>query len=177
MATLSSSAWIAHDLGLATAIGGTLFGRQAFQPSLRELDNRDRAVVSDVAWRRFSWINLAAHGVMAATWAVGRTMLTGSEVSDRSRSLTRVKDMLVIGSLATGIASVLLGRKLGTRMRDSAEMQSKGRNEAGRGLQRVVGVLGITNLALNAGIGAVTTALAMEASHSLRFSVRSRRLP
>jgi uncharacterized membrane protein len=175
MAKLSSTAWIAHDLGLATAIGGTLFGRQAFQPSLREVeDEQERAAVSDVAWRRFSWVNLAAHTVMAVTWFTGRSMLSGREVSGTSRALTRVKDGLVIGSLVTGIASVLLGRRLGSRAR---EMEGGVTEAPNRRLRRAVGMLGMTNLALNAGIGAVTTALAMEASKSMKFSVRSRRLP
>jgi hypothetical protein len=54
-ANLSSAAWAVHDLGLATAIGGTLFGRTALQPALSEIAGADeRDLVSAKAWQRFS---------------------------------------------------------------------------------------------------------------------------
>src|SRR5579872_1884716 len=34
MSTLSTAAWAAHDVGLATAVGGTLYGRAALEPAL-----------------------------------------------------------------------------------------------------------------------------------------------
>lgn len=180
MAKLSSAAWMAHDVGLATSIGGTLFGRQAFQPALNtEVDSRlERDRISTSAWRRFTWINLAAHGVVAATWFVGRSMLSGREVSRTSRRLTVAKDALVAASLITGIASALLGRTLGTRMqqRETAGIDDESTRELER-LRRTVGVLGNLNLAANAGVMAVTTALSMEASHSLPFAYVSRKLP
>ena len=37
MAKLSSAAWMVHDLGLATSLGGTLFGRVALQPALHQI--------------------------------------------------------------------------------------------------------------------------------------------
>src|SRR5262245_62540171 len=93
MTALSTAAWTAHEIGLATAVGGTMFGRAALQPALQEiedLDNRDR--ISSEAWRRFSWLNLAAHGVVAATWFAGRSMPGGLGVSGSTRALTRLKD-------------------------------------------------------------------------------------
>jgi uncharacterized membrane protein len=178
MAKLSSAAWIAHNLGLAVSIGGTLFGQRALQPALREIESdRERARVADAAWRRFSWLNLAAHGVVAATWFAGRTMLSGREVSGRSRQLTLAKDALVVASLVTGVASIIISRTLGSRIRDASLVESPAQEQTNDRLRRVVGVLGLTNVAANAGIGAVTTALSMEASHSVPFSFVSRRLP
>ncbi len=176
MAKLSSAAWIVHDVGLATAIGGTLFGREALHPALREgIDDReDRDRIADAAWRRFSWINLAAHGAMAATWIAGRTMLSGREVNRLSRRMTLAKDVLIGASLATGIASVLIGRMLGRRVRQEATLRDREQTET---LRRAVGVAGLANLAANVGILGVTAALAMEGSKSPRFSVFSRRLP
>jgi hypothetical protein len=177
MAKLSSAAWIAHDVGLATIIGGTVFGRQAFQPALQEVgDERERDRLSETAWRRFSWVNLAAHGVMAVTWFAGRRMLSGREVSPASRQLTLIKDGLVIASVVTGVASVLLGRMLGKRTRD-VELATERDERINQGLRKAVGILGMTNLVVNAGVGSVTTALAMEASQSLPFAIVSRRLP
>lgn len=185
MSYLTSAAWIAHDLGLATTIGGTLFGQKALHPALNErlADDQQRKMVADAAWRNFSWMNLAAHGVFAATWFIGRGLLTGREVSKTSRTLTRVKDGLVIASLATGVASIVLGRILGKKVRDREEQEMSGTMDAGEPaagierLRKVVKLMGSLNLISTAGIGAVTTALSMEASHSLPFSFVSRGLP
>ena len=180
MARLSSAAWIAHDVGLATAIGGTLFGREALHPALREgiADPGERDRIADSAWRRFSWANLAAHGAMAATWFTGRTMLSGREVNRTSRPLTVAKDVLIVASLATGLASVVLGRLLGKRVRDR-ELATQGieARERAETLRRAVGAVGMVNLCANLGILGVTTALAMQAAESSKFSFWSRLLP
>src|SRR5262249_3458905 len=89
MSALSPAAWAAHDVGLATAVGGTLYGRAALEPALHEIaDPIERDRVSTAAWQKFSWINLVAHGVVAATWFAGRSMLSGREVSGPARSMT-----------------------------------------------------------------------------------------
>lgn len=173
MARLSSGAWIAHDLGLATALGGTVFGRFALAPALHEISGKQRDTVSDIAWRRFSWINLVAHGIVAATWFAGRALL-GREASKPSRTLTLVKDGLVVASLATGVASVLLGRLFGKRLRERGSVIEE---KSVAPLRKAVSVLGIANLAANTGIGAVTTVLALEASKPGPFAWFGRRLP
>jgi uncharacterized membrane protein len=173
MAKLSSAAWIAHDIGLAAAIGGTLFGRVALQPALREVgSDRVRGEVADTAWKRFSWINLAAHAVVASTWFVGRSMLSGREVSRTSRQLTCAKDALVVASVVTSVATAIGGRKLGTMERTVGVGDRKTER-----LRKLVSLLGATNLVADMAIAGVTTTLAMEASHSLPFSYVSRRLP
>lgn len=178
MAKLSSAAWIAHDVGLATAIGGTLFGREALQPALREgiADQNDRDRVADAAWRKFSWVNLAGHAAMASTWFAGRALLTGREVDRMSRPLTLAKDALIVASLATGVASLVLGRMLGRQVREqtAATMQDRERVET---LRRTVGAVGLVNLMANVGVLGVTALLAMEAAKSPKFSFVSRLLP
>jgi hypothetical protein len=183
-ATLSTAAWAVHDVGLATAIGGTLFGRTALQPALHEISSpmeRDR--VSADAWQRFSLFNLIAHGTMAATWFIGRTMLSGREVTLRTRQLTRIKDGLVIASLVTGVGSILLGNRLGKLSREGmgpAEIHDRvNQDEVKRTklVQRATGGLGILNLVTNVGIMALTTVLAMQGNKSSRFALWSRRLP
>lgn len=194
MTALSTAAWAAHDVGLATAIGGTLYGRTALQPALHEIDDpEERDRVSSDAWQRFSWLNLAAHGMFAATWFVGRSMLSGREVSGSARTLVRLKDGLVIASLITGIGSTILGRILGRRARggDGPAQARQGRTSGSSGeagstmsngqstlaIRRVVGGLGIANLLANIAAMSVTTLLAMEGNRSARFSARSRFLP
>jgi hypothetical protein len=192
MSTLSTAAWAAHDVGLATAIGGTLYGRAALEPALHEIaDPAERDRVSTSAWQRFTWLNLAAHGVYAATWFVGRSMLSGREVSSTARSLTRFKDGLVIAGLVTGIGSAVLGRMLGKCVQrgegpaQAREVGGAARTVAGGNaqaertvaLQRAVGGLGIANLIANIATLGITAALAMEGSRSPRFVARSRYLP
>lgn len=187
MGTLSSVAWAAHDVGLAATIGGTLFGRAALEPALEDIQSpRERDRVSADAWQRFSWWNLAAHGVFAVSWLVGRKMLSGREVSATARRLTKVKDDLMIVSLISGVSSILCGRALGKRaerglgpeqVRDEETKEIEQDANRTRAIDRAVGVLGMINLLANVGIASVTSMLAMQANRSVRFSSRSRRLP
>jgi len=185
MATLSTAAWAAHEVGLATAIGGTIYGRAALQPGLEEINSpEERDRVSAASWKRFSWINLAAHGIFAATWFAGRRMLSGREVSREARALTRVKDGLIIASLITGVGSTVFGRMLGKQIDEGfGPEESKDRTgaqaEAKKSmvLSRVVGLLGNLNLVTNIAILGVTTTLAMQGNKSAKFPLWSRRLP
>lgn len=188
MAKLSTGAWVAHDLGLAASIGGTLFGRVALQPALYKIALvEERDLVSADAWRRFSWINVLGHVAVATPWLVGRALLSGREVSSRARGLTLAKDMLVGASLIAGISSVVLGNMLGQRgcagrgPHAVKEGERFGHSEQTihrtRSIKRAVGVLGLIDMAATAGILAVTALLAMEGSKSARFAPLSRFLP
>lgn len=179
MTTLSSAGWIVHDIGLATTIGGTLFGQLAFEPSVREISRpieRDR--VSEKAWNRFSWVNLASHAAFAVPWFIGREMLGGREVSARARALTRTKDVFVIASLVTGVSTFVVGKILGRKAKrgEGPEAARSERHES-KALERTVAALGALNMLATTGVLAVTSLLAMEGSESLRFSLTSRRLP
>jgi hypothetical protein len=101
-------------------------------------------------------------------------MLSGREVNRLSRRLTLGKDVLIGASLVTGIASVLLGRALGRRVRHEATLVDREKTET---LRRAVGRAGLANLAANIGVLGVTAALAMQGSRSSRFALFSRRLP
>jgi hypothetical protein len=176
MTTLSSAAWAVHDVGLATAIGGSLFGKAALEPALDEIsDSRERDQVSTDAWRRFSWVKLAAHVAFAAPWFIGRTMRSGREVSARATTLTRAKDVLMGVSLVTGIASHFLGLQLG-KLSDEGRGPEQGEKKS-RALEKVVASLGSVNMLANVGILGVTSFLSMEGSKSVRFAASSRKLP
>ena len=183
MSTLSTAAWAAHDISLATAAGGVLFGRAALAPSLEEISSpgeRDR--ISACAWSRFSWLNLAAHGVMAASWLAGRTVLSGREVSGKARTLTLVKDGLVIGSVVTGLGSNVIGFMLGKQIeknRGPAQVKAGVAPEDKKtlALSKATGILGTANLIANVAILGITSVLAMEGNKSTRWSFFSRFLP
>lgn len=178
MSKLSTSAWILHNLGLATSIGGNLFGQGAFQPALaKDIDDeRQRAQISDDAWSRYSWWNLAAHGVVAATWFSGRTVLSGREATGTARTLTRVKDVLIVASLVTGVSSVIIGKVLGAKAKRQRD-EGRDSDATVEGLRTAVKAVGAANIATNAVIGAVTTSLAMEGAKSPTFSAIARLLP
>jgi hypothetical protein len=183
MATLSTAGWVVHDVGLATNIGGTMFGMLALEPALKDVDDaRERDQVSQQAWNKFSWVKLASHVAFAVPWFIGRSMLTGNEVSARARALTRTKDILVGASLITGIASFVIGRALSRKV-DRGEGPERARQGGARnaqqskGLEKAVSFLGTLNMLASTGVLAVTSILAMEGSESVRFAARSRRLP
>src|SRR6476469_10016089 len=101
MPNFSTADWVIHDLGLASAIGGSMFGKMALQPSARHVvDPQQRDEVIGDAWRRFSVVNLLAHAAVLATWLPGRKMLSGREASATARSLTIGKDVLLGTALA-----------------------------------------------------------------------------
>jgi hypothetical protein len=167
MTALSTAARTAHEIGLATAVAGTLFSRAALQPALREIEDPDtRDSVSTEAWRRFSWLNLAAHGVSAATWLAGRSMLSGRGLKGSARTLTQIKDGLVIASLATGVAGVVFGRVLrncgpegnGENVISAANRVAEKR----KFMKRAAAGVGIANVLANIAILGITTVLAAD---------------
>jgi uncharacterized membrane protein len=183
MPKLSTAAWILHDLGLATIVGGSIFAKTAFQPAARQLpDPAEHDRLLDDAWRRFQWVNVLAHAAVIGTWLPGRALLSGREAGKLPRGLTLAKDILVGATLATGVGSLILSRLLGRRVRRGegpAVAASRGDEGARRTrtFEKVVGVLGTANLAAGAGVLGLTAALAMQSAESARFVPVSRQLP
>lgn len=184
MASLSTAAWVAHNLGLSIGVGGTLFGQLALEPSVREIaDPEERGKVVNDAWRRFGIVQLGALGVMAATWFAGRTRLTGYEVSAASRGLVLSKDILVVTTLASAIGAAVAGNKMASQRADGdVPMNSQGKVSSRasgqeQALGRLTDGLGWFNLAAGIGAIAVTTILSMSAGKSARWSAVSRFLP
>jgi len=106
MATLSTTAWVLHELGLAAGFGGNLFGQIALNPAVQTIQSkRERGKVTHVAWDRYKAVNGVSLLVMAGTWFAGRALLSGREVGETSRALTLSKDILVAGALASGASS------------------------------------------------------------------------
>lgn len=78
MATLSTTAWVLHDLGLAAGFGGNLFGQVALHPAVRSIESkRERGKVTHVAWDRYKVVNAVALAAMATTWGIGRSVVSG----------------------------------------------------------------------------------------------------
>jgi hypothetical protein len=185
MTGLSTAAWVAHDLGLATGVGGSLFGRIAMHPAVRHVsDAEERGQVVQDAWKSFNVVQLASLAIMGASWFAGRSKLTGHEVDGASRALVLTKDALVVGTLATAIGCGIAGRALAAQapggrvpVDEKGEATTTAAPETARRLQRVVDLLGTANLLFGAGVLGVTTVLAMRAGKSPRWSFIARLLP
>ena len=184
MTALSTAAWVAHDLGIAVGVGGSLFGRMALEPSVRNIaDREERGMVVNDAWRRFGTVQLGALSIMAGTWLVGRLKLTGYEVDAESRGLVLAKDILVGATMASAIGAAVCGSKMADQRAGGAvPMNSDGEAAAdappaARRLGRVTDAFGLVNLLAGAGVIAVTTILAMKAGQSGRWSLVSKFFP
>lgn len=183
MATLSTTAWVLHDLGLAADFGGNLFGQIAMEPAVKTIHSkRERGEVTHAAWNRYKYVNGVALAAMAGSWIIGRTMLSGNEVGRHARRLTIVKDVLVGGALLTGAATIVIGRLL-DRASNGAPAIETGSEPAPETppkvarLQKMVNAFGNAKILFEAGIVAATAILAMKSGRSPRWSVWSRFLP
>ncbi len=184
MATLSTTAWVLHDLGLATGFGGSLFGKLALHPAADAASSKEeRGRIVNAAWRAYAPVNLLGHVAFALTWAAGRAMLSGRSLGRDTRALVLTKDALVIGSVATGVATQLLGKSIEAEgPRGAVPLQEGARpapeaSERAKAKVRIVSGLGTVNLLCNAALVAVTAMLAMKSSRSGIFSAIQRILP
>jgi hypothetical protein len=185
MATLSTSAWILHDLGMAAGFGGTLFGKAALDPAVKEIGSKEeRFRVLDDAWGRFRVLDVVALGAMAATWLTGRKAFSGRRLGRSIRNLVVAKDVLVGGALITGVASLVAGSVMHRQQRRHGRVPVTSGYEpspqtppAVAKAERFLAVVGPINAAFVAGAIAVNAALAQESGKSGRWSVVSRLLP
>lgn len=168
MATLSTTAWVLHDLGMAAGFGGNLFGQVAMNPAVRVLESqRDRGKVTHVAWNRYKGVNAASLAAMAGAWLIGRLITSGRQVGGKSRALVIAKDVVVGAALASGVTSIVAGTMLD-------KIRGGRRHDV---LKRTSNTSGRISILLHAAALALTTVLAMKAGRSSRWSVLSRFLP
>jgi uncharacterized membrane protein len=98
---------VAHDLGLSTWFGGTLFGQVSLNPTVSSIsDQRERGRVLNEAWARFQAANLPAMLSTLLGWRLGG-LRHDSQL--RAPGLTRTKDLLLGGAAFNTVASALLG--------------------------------------------------------------------
>jgi hypothetical protein len=204
-ATLSTTAWVLHDLGLATSVGGAVFGKAGLRRAVGSESQQDgRGEIIQEAWKQFTPINLLSHLSVGATWLIGRSMLSGREVKRSARNLVVAKDALTAVYLLSGLASTATGygasqlRKGDQSSSGSSMSGMSGSSSAGSGassviekmgigqgneaevsqkLQRVSATLGTVNLVAGAAVLGITAVLAMQAGRSPRWSFVSRFLP
>jgi hypothetical protein len=182
--TLTTSAYVLHNLGLAAGFGGSLFGKVALNPSARFItDQKERAKVVNAAWNGYNVLNALALGTTAATWFIGRGLISGRSISRRARGLVLAKDLLVGTTLVTGLANLLGGSFLAKKsFNDELPMESGSKAAedapaAAKTTTKMVNWLGVVNIACMAGIIGVSTWLDNHAQSSHKWSAVARLLP
>lgn len=184
MATLSTSAWVLHDLGLAAGFGGPLFGKLALQRAAVDIrDESERGKVLSDAWKRYNLVNLVSLGVVTGTWMLGRALISGRWIDKETRNLVRAKDILLGATLVTSAAGMLSGQQMRREAPKGASPRLEGVELSRRSpqraavLQQVLGVMGPLNIAFTAGVIGITTVLAMKSGRSSKWSMLARLLP
>jgi uncharacterized membrane protein len=115
---LSKRGRIAHNLGLSTWFGGTLFGQVSLNPAVSAItDERERGRVLNEAWARFQAVNFPAMLSTLLGWRLGGVR-DDSEL--RAPALTRTKDLLLGGAAFNTLASALLGASTAASSRGGA---------------------------------------------------------
>ena len=184
MSKLSTTAWVAHELGLGASFGGLLFGKLALNPNLDAIEPKpQRGKILNAAWNRYNVVNAVSVGTAVATWFAGRTGIRGRVIDEEARGLVVAKDALLATTVITGLASIVSGRRLtsqapeGATPIDSGVSPAPEMSEEAARLLRTVNVLGDVNIALLGSVIVVSTLLSMRAGQSVRWSIASRLLP
>ena len=156
MSEVSNTAKIAHNLGLATWFGGTLFGQIALNPTVERIsDKQERGRVLNESWFRYNAVNTAAIAATLLSWRLGG-LKQDSEL--RAPGLEQVKNLLLGGAAVNAIAAGALGARAakndpeegpagGTPVESGTEPAPETPPEAARS-QRLIGVFGSGSLVL-----------------------------
>jgi hypothetical protein len=181
---LTTTAWVVHDLGLATSVGGAIFGKAGLHPAVRNIQSKDeRGLVTSEAWKDFTPINLLSHIAVVLSWVPGRMALNGRFIDRQTRTLVRIKDVLIGTYFITGLTSTVAGYALSRSQNGRAPAIESGYSPAGETpkrsqvLQRTSDLAGYVNLVAGAAVIGLTAVLAMKAGRSTKWSFLSRFLP
>ena len=168
--TLADTARAAHDWGLASWLGGSMFGQFALNPSVARIaDHSERGKVVNAAWNGYNVINSLSLGSVALGWFASRlTETRPSRLSSRERTLAKAKDGLTLAALTTGVASAVEGARLASIVPEGAVPIERGTKPAeetpksAARIQRALGALGVANIASGVGLVVVNAVLAQE---------------
>ena len=160
---LANTSRAAHDWGLASFLGGAMYGKFALNPAVRVIESKpDRGKVTNTAWNAYNVINAVSLAAVATSWGAARaTEARPDRLSERERGLARAKDGFVVSTLIAGIASGIQGARLAKQAPEGAVPMESGVTPAeetpkpAAAIQRSLGVLG--NLSIASGVGLVVT--------------------
>lgn len=184
MATMSTSAWVLHDLGLAASFGGALYGELALQPAIKDISSpEERGKLLHDAWYNYTLIDAVSLGAMTLPWLLGRSMISGRSMDHTTRGLVRAKDVLVAAALVTGVANIVSNRLIGKEGPGGAIALGPHGEPTPRTppratqVKRFLSVSGPVYTACIGGIIGITAALAMKSGRSGAWKVISSLLP
>src|SRR5215210_3672005 len=171
--TLAETARAAHDWGLASWLGGSMFGHFALNPAVAQIsDRRERGKVVSAAWNGYNVVNAVSLGAVGIGWFASRATETRPDrLTGRERDLAKAKDGLTIAAIVTGAASGLQGARLAKSEPQGAVPVERGTKPAqetppkAARIQRSLAGLGIANIASGIGL-VVVNALMAQAEHS-----------
>jgi len=171
--TLAQSARAAHDWGLASWLGGSMYGQFALNPAVAKIDDkRERGKVVNAAWNGYNVINAISLGSVALGWFASRVTETRPDrLTEEERRLAMAKDGLTLVAVGTGIASAVQGARLARQEPEGAvpiERGTKPAQETPREAakaQRSLAGLGLTNIASGVGL-VIVNALMAQRDHS-----------
>ncbi len=152
-----------HNIGMATWVGGTIFGRYALNPAVRRVaSHAERGAVANDAWNRFNALNAVALTVVGAGHVGGRlSELRFSNLSEREKPLVRAMDVFTVAGVTTGVLTGIQGRRLARQGADGAVPVETGATpavdtpEQAARIQKSINALGRVNLV--SGLGLVTS--------------------
>ena len=155
---------VLHNIGMASWVGGTIFGRFALNPAVRHVaSHAERGAVANDAWNRFNRVNAVALTAVGVGHVGGRlTELRHSNLSAREKPLVRAMDVCTAAGVTTGVLTGIQGRRLADQAPGGAvPVETGGRpaadtpQEAIR-IQKSINALGVANLASGLGLVAST---------------------
>ena len=188
MKALAVAAGAIHGLSLAISYGGPVFAKVGLKPALRKAHSKEeRRAILQIAWSRFSKVNVPAHVGFAASWLVLRAMLRRVRLDRSTNQLLIAKDLLIAGALITGVAATVTGKAL---MRSShvkappigkppvkgAETTKPDTAKQYKRLMRLEKQLGRANMAFIAGAIIISPAIVMGIIRSQRMGMFGRLL-
>ena len=171
--TLADVTRSAHDWGLASWLGGAMFGKFALNPAVRTIsDKADRGRVTNTAWNAYNVINTLSLAAVAGGWAAARATETRpGRLTARERSLAKLKDGFTVAAVGSGVATGVQGARLARQAPQGAVPIESGTKPASEtpseaaSIQRSIGLLGTFNILAGVGL-VIANALLAQAGHS-----------
>lgn len=161
---------IAHEAGLATWLGGSVFGKFALNKAVEHVGSRpERGRVVNAAWGAYNVVNAIAFTGIVGGWLAARATETlPANLSQRERSLAAAKDGLMVTTMVVSLATGVEGIRLARQAPDGAVPIESGTRPApetppeAAALQRRIGWLANLNILLGYALVGVNAALAQE---------------
>jgi hypothetical protein len=181
MATLTSAALAAHELGLAATFGGIVFGQSGLGKAVKVLPNEnDRSKVLEESWRTFAIPKAIGVITAGATWLVGRSLFSGRFMGKGMRRLVLAKDIALGITVLSGLGAQVVGQQLSNEQPFPVQAEgqpSQETPERAAALERTVSILGFVQLLAAGTTLVLTSALNIRGQRNPAWNVIARALP